>query len=395
MRNIETLIYRYLTAADFFNIYKPTGTEQGGGGQLYIDFLTSRIPVRAWQQFFSGIQGLRQQRLRRGPEWQFPIHSVGAPATQDEQILRIYQRRPASICIPNQNINTRSANRVWAWDSANGFPAPRNPRNRNQLPAGLAVFLVRTFSNEIWAGWLRNRPNSSPAQTNPAARMIGELIDSTHVEGDVGILTFPRGALDLDTSNAAQPFAAIRRTGSPPATPPSSRSRSGTRRQPKRKARRHQQRTEDEIVSSLLSEDIPDTGEQTVVSRQVITRIKQRNQRAVRDLKALYGNRCQISGDRYTFPKRDGVPYTEAHHLIPLGCGGADDPRNIVIVSPLIHRMLHYADVSEIDLSRIVQQRDGSATLPLEINGQEYTITWHAEHANRIRRHAARRRNQQ
>ena len=39
MRVVRAIVFRYLTDADFFNMYKPTGTEIGGGGQLYIDEL--------------------------------------------------------------------------------------------------------------------------------------------------------------------------------------------------------------------------------------------------------------------------------------------------------------------------------------------------------------------
>ncbi len=79
------------------------------------------------------------------------------------------------------------------------------------------------------------------------------------------------------------------------------------------------------------------------------------------------------------FKKSDGTPYTEAHHLIPLGEGGADAPHNLVIVSAHIHRMLHYADVSDIDLSKINNNQ-----LDISINGVPYTITWHSEHAKLV-----------
>ena len=115
MRVVRAIVFRYLTDADFFNMYKPTGTETGGGGQLYIDFRTSAISVRHWQTFFNQVRDIRQRQVRRGPEWDFPVHSIGTPDTSTVQRLRIYQRRDASICIPNQNLNTRSANRVRAW----------------------------------------------------------------------------------------------------------------------------------------------------------------------------------------------------------------------------------------------------------------------------------------
>ncbi len=83
--------------------------------------------------------------------------------------------------------------------------------------------------------------------------------------------------------------------------------------------------------------------------------------------------------------KNDGEPYIEAHHLIPLGEGGADRPENLIVVCPMLHRMLHYANVKGIDLNRIVRHDNGSAALSIHINDEEYTITWRPEHASRIK----------
>jgi hypothetical protein len=43
MQKVRSIIFRYLTTADFFNIYKPSGTEEGGGGQGYIDFPVNAV----------------------------------------------------------------------------------------------------------------------------------------------------------------------------------------------------------------------------------------------------------------------------------------------------------------------------------------------------------------
>ena len=80
--------------------------------------------------------------------------------------------------------------------------------------------------------------------------------------------------------------------------------------------------------------------------------------------------------------KRNGELYCESHHLIPLGENGSDLPHNIIIVSPLIHRMLHYAEVSQIDLGLISVDN----TLDIMINDIRYTIRWHPEHADLVLR---------
>ena len=54
-------IYRFLTHADFFNIYKPSGTEERGGGQSYIDIPVSKVSVNQWKEFFSGVFGVKYE----------------------------------------------------------------------------------------------------------------------------------------------------------------------------------------------------------------------------------------------------------------------------------------------------------------------------------------------
>ena len=140
-------------------------------------------------------------------------------------------------------------------------------------------------------------------------------------------------------------------------------------------------------MESLFAEDEDCQDEPDATTRERTVRVQSRNQRAVRDLKELYRHRCQITGTEYLFRKPNGEYYTEAHHLVHLGSGGANDPRNIVILSPLVHRMLHYAEVSEIDLSTIELDTDGSAKLDIVINGQPYKIAWHPAHARRVQQH--------
>jgi hypothetical protein len=43
-----------------------------------------------------------------------------------------------------------------------------------------------------------------------------------------------------------------------------------------------------------------------------------------------------------TFETTGGYNYTETHHLIGVGKGGADAPMNIVVLCPLCHRKVHY-----------------------------------------------------
>ena len=58
MKLVKQVIFRYLTNADFFNINKPSGTEEGGGGQSYIDFPTSEVSLSGWESFLNSIKNI-------------------------------------------------------------------------------------------------------------------------------------------------------------------------------------------------------------------------------------------------------------------------------------------------------------------------------------------------
>ena len=369
MRSAKTIIYRYLSNADYFNIYKPAGTEPGGGGQTYTDFLTRFIPIVDWRAFFAGIPGVGETTGARGPRWTLPVNSIGVPENRRTQQLVIYQRRAASVCISSQRLHGRGANRVEAWRPEHGSPEPTDPESHQQLPVGLAIYLIRAHEREIWAGWFQQPIIYRDALAGDLLRAM--LVDTN--PGSVGLLRFRDGQLNFDETDATQPFFTA--ASAPPAAAIAG---------PVATVQQHRSRTEDELVSVLFQEDETVPRNETESRREYVVFIRRRNAAAVSALKELYNHECQVTGTRFTFLKRDGKNYTEAHHLIPLGEGGADDPRNIIIVSPLIHRMLHHASVGPIDPSRIEVQGDGSATLAITINNESYTIRWHPEHARAV-----------
>lgn len=399
MKSVKSIIYRYLTDADFFNIYKPPGTEARGGGQTYIDFPTATVSLKQWRRFFSGTDGLQQAKGTVGPTWALPIHSIGIDV--ESQLVKIYQRRPQSVCIAAQRIHGAGQNRIRAWRPENDFPRPADPNNRHQLPPGLAIYLVRSYDNQVWAGWLLNAKGFPPPYLTDSARdLLGDFLNDSS-PGTAGFMSFTDNQLYLEEMDTDSPFltgaaaateeAAVAKTEAAVVTAEAAVEElqgQGTPR-PSRRDPRHsssrRQRSESEIVDSLFGEDEEYENDVSTEVREVTTRVRKRNARAVKDLKELYQHRCQITGDEYAFRKQDGTYYTEAHHLLPLGFGGADDPRNIIIVSPLIHRMLHFAEVSEIDLAQIEEAADGSAVLEITVNGEPYRITWHARHAEKVR----------
>jgi len=385
MKKVKYIIYRYLTNTDFFNINKPRGTEERGGGQRYVDFNTTKIPVEIWDEFFENISGLTREEAANGPRWVFPIFSMGVNEPHD-QSLEIFQRRSATVCIAAQNLSSRNSNRVLAWHPNNGFPYPGDPRDRHQLPDGLAIYLVRTYDGEIWAGWLvGDSGNGISYRSATTQSSINSVFGTNHSPGDAAFLSFPDGQLMIDTAAPQTPFILMEGVSVTPEQLKESRARyKPSRRSPRASTTRRKPRTEDELIGSLFDDDIANERQTTREQRVVTRTVRKRNQKAVKALKELYNHECQASGTAFVFKKKDGVNYTEAHHLIPLGLGGADDPRNIVVVSALIHRMLHYAEVPEIDLSKAVTDASGWTHLDVTINSDTYTIKWHPEHAKRV-----------
>lgn len=385
MKQVKSLVYRYLTNADFFNIYKPPGAEEGGGGQTYIDFPTSTIQVQKWEEFFSGVSGMQVDTRAQGPAWTIPVHSVAAPLLSQE--LTMYLRRPQSVCIAAQHIHGRNANRVKAWHPEHGFPEPRDPRDRHQLQPGLVVFLVRTYDNEIWAGW-HSSNGAPPHVDSEAAELLEDMLAASDQPGSSGLIQFEEASLLMDESSRDSPFR------STPGAAVKAHKQRGKKekllhakkkiRAKSRRTPHHRTRSEKEILKGLFDED--QTSKQKPRKRRAVLKILDRNTKAVRSLKQLYGHKCQITGDVYSFKARDGKDYTEAHHLIPLGKGGADGPRNIIIVNPLVHRMLHYARVSGIDLDNIKIDDEGYGTLAITINEKPFTIRWHPQHAEQIQK---------
>lgn len=366
MRDAKIVAYRFLTKADFFNIYKPIGTEAAGGGQTYIDFPAGDISVDDWREFFDEVDGIEVEERTQGPAWTFPVKSLGLTG---EENLTIYQRRQQSFSIASQRLDSRNSMRPGAWRPEYGFPAPADPADRQALPPGLAIYLVRSEQGEIWAGWFQGRV---PTRDDTSSELLSSMLDDDPGEGQTGFIRLPEGVMVFDEWDVTAPFRSadgaqaeewavegLLDEGEEDVTPDAD---------------------EERISAALLDQDMRDVTADAKETEEWRT-VRKRNEKAVRILKKLYGGQCQITGDQHTFVKRDGTLYSEAHHVIPLGEEGSDSPENIIIVSPLIHRMLHYAEVSTLDLSAI--GRDNS--LLITINGKPYMIRWHPLHARIVK----------
>jgi 5-methylcytosine-specific restriction protein A len=185
MEVLNCLIFRKLTDADFFNINKLPGSETGGGGQSYIDFSTTAIPLTKWGRFFARIDRFEGKYGR--PGWKVPIKSLGA--NPDEiQTITIAQRRDASVSIRSQKLRSLESNRVYAWrPDITGFPQPINPRNREHI-YDLHIYIAKLRSGEFWAGWYQS---SRPENNWPINEKLNQMFlkDEGFIEfnGDVAL----------------------------------------------------------------------------------------------------------------------------------------------------------------------------------------------------------------
>jgi 5-methylcytosine-specific restriction protein A len=364
MTFVKEIIFRNLTDADFFNINKHRGAEVGGGGQAYIDFPTRSISSETWDSFFDEVKNVIIEGVRQGNSWTFPVYSIGIiDGNTINQHLKVYQRRPASISITSQKIHSNSSNRVHAWHPDNGFPSPIDAEDRHQCPSGLMVYLVSTYCGEVWAGWYLNDGTTPLPFDGSDLTLFGEMFSQGNEEGYAGHIVIPDETISLDVTSINQPFISI--------------NNEVVAKKP----------TDSEVEGALTTENKIDLdfendyAKNPTYSKEYLFKIKQRNKKIVKNLKELYGHTCQITGDEFLFKKQDGTNYTEAHHLVPLGEGGSDDTSNLVILGPLIHKMLHYAKVEGMDLSKIEHKKNGEAQLEISINEKTYTITWHPKHA--------------
>jgi 5-methylcytosine-specific restriction protein A len=363
MDSIKKIVYTNLTDAEFFNLNKPPKTEIKGGGQGYIDFSTSMINVAEWVDFFSGVNDVTETTGAQGLRWMCPVYNIGIDGgVEPNQNIEIYQRRSTSITISSQKLLSRRTNRLKAWHPKNGFPKPIDITIRNQCPTGLMVYLALTYEGKLWAGWYLNDSTSTIPYNGAEPTLFGQMFSANPSDDEAsGMLSFDENIVLIDVEDKEIPFKSGGQAAQVPDVPSA-----------------EDLEAELENITKLFEDDVVDTG--IAVTEQVV-KIRKRNTEIVKRLKELYEHNCQISGDEFAFQKKNGINYTEAHHLVPLGNGGADAPNNLVVLSPLLHRMLHHADVSPINFDEIITKDDGGASLDIMINAQKYTITWHPAHA--------------
>jgi 5-methylcytosine-specific restriction protein A len=94
--------------------------------------------------------------------------------------------------------------------------------------------------------------------------------------------------------------------------------------------------------------------------REVVTEVFDGDQIVAEYAKRKAAGTCQLCNKPAPFKNRDGEPYLEVHHIIPLEEGGQDSIENVVALCPNCHRKMHVLNLpaDEVRLKNRVSVRD-------------------------------------
>lgn len=85
-----------------------------------------------------------------------------------------------------------------------------------------------------------------------------------------------------------------------------------------------------------------------------VTAIYERDSEVVKSVKRRAANGCcELCGEK-GFKTASGNFYLEAHHVIPLNCGGADDVRNVVAICADDHRQAHFGEDRHVIRDKLI-----------------------------------------
>ena len=94
----------------------------------------------------------------------------------------------------------------------------------------------------------------------------------------------------------------------------------------------------------------PDKSKTKVVS----TVVYNRSQKVKDDTLSRANGYCELCGNKAPFETKDGKPYLEVHHVVPLSMDGNDDISNTLGLCPNCHRRMHYGnDLSKYEKKKI------------------------------------------
>lgn len=97
--------------------------------------------------------------------------------------------------------------------------------------------------------------------------------------------------------------------------------------------------------NGLCANDIvsTDNNEPDKTKTKVISTVVYNRSQKVKDDTLLRANGiCELCACKAPFETKEGKPYLEVHHVIPLSMDGTDDLTNTLALCPNCHRRMHY-----------------------------------------------------
>jgi hypothetical protein len=113
----------------------------------------------------------------------------------------------------------------------------------------------------------------------------------------------------------------------------------------------------------FLDEELPDARilppySETPERREYLVETYARSVGWARKAKETFGLYCMYPECGNTFPRPDGTPYIEVHHIVPLYLGGEDGIWNLSVLCAHHHRMAHHADAPTVHELQALLQRE-------------------------------------
>ncbi|HFG2128619.1 HNH endonuclease [Vibrio mimicus] len=96
-------------------------------------------------------------------------------------------------------------------------------------------------------------------------------------------------------------------------------------------------------------------GSKTPQKLQKVGSVYGRDVRVAAQTLLLAGGRCELC-EKSTFLKKNGKPFLEVHHVLPLANGGSDTITNTVALCPNCHKELHFGEQSGILTDKLYGQ---------------------------------------
>lgn len=237
--SVRSILWRKITAGDFFNIERTREAgPAGGGGQLYVDIpLGGSISLRDFGNFVGGSPLSDDDSA--WPRFELQVFSASMPIATAPLLLTPRRGKNRRYRIANQNRQAPGGRRHPAWSADRGFPkapndvaSPTDPRMPDL--SYLKVFIARTDIGDFLAGYSNSAtmPASWPRGIGletlfePNASVGADGIVS--IVGDIqfstarlcGLITSQFGDLGTIAGELHEQARIVRRSGVSPLTVP-------------------------------------------------------------------------------------------------------------------------------------------------------------------------------